>query len=513
MNNLKKYALCTIVATCFSIDAAIPEAMNKIMSQEKYAHASWGIYVKDSKTGAELIELNSDKMFLPASTTKLFSVEALLSTYGDDYRFKTPVYAFGTIQDGILNGNLVLVGQGDLTFGGRQQNPDLISFTKLDHIVANSVPGVILTPEDPLNAINNLAKQIKEKGIHEINGEIIIDDRLFETIIKRELVLSPIMLNENLIDITLNPSQVGQVAEISVRPKVKDYTFQNNVKTVAVNEKLNIKISADDEGKNIVVEGVIPEGQKNIVRTFPIQNPASFARLAFIEALQAQGIKVNISMDKSIKMPLLSDYDGKEPIAAWTSPPLSEYAKLILKVSHNLGADLVPLLLSAKNHKTTFDDGMKLFGDYVSEVVKVSKDSYVFIDGAGGDENRLTPKAEVKLLEYVRNKPKEQFQKYYDSLPVLGRDGSLEDFGKSTNAVGKVRAKTGTGVAFNLATQEFFLTTQTLTGYLEGKNGNLIEFMIAVNNAKMPAIDDIFPIFEDLSQMTGVIYDMSGEVK
>src|SRR5690606_94286 len=114
-----------------------------------------------------------------------------------------------------------------------------------------------------------------------------------------------------------------------------------------------------------------------------------------IEALEAQGIKINVSLEKSPKLFSITDYKGLEPLAIWTSAPLSEYAKLILKVSHNLGADLVPLLLSAKKNKTTFDEGMKLLGDFVINELKISKDSFVFIDGAGGDENRLTPKAEV----------------------------------------------------------------------------------------------------------------------
>jgi len=53
------------------------------------------MYVKDLQTGEVLYDLNSNKLFSPASTTKLFSVEALLQAYGDDYRFKTPVYAIG----------------------------------------------------------------------------------------------------------------------------------------------------------------------------------------------------------------------------------------------------------------------------------------------------------------------------------------------------------------------------------------------------------------------------------
>ena len=195
----------------------------------------------------------------------------------------------------------------------------------------------------------------------------------------------------------------------------------------------------------------------------------------------------------------------------WVSPPLSEYTKLILKVSHNIGADLIPLLLAAQKGEKTFDVGMRALGNFVVDNVKISPDSFVFLDGAGGDENRLTPHAEVAMLEYMYKQPPAQFKKYFDGLPVLGVDGSLADFAKNTSAVEKARAKPGTGVTFNLATQKFFLTTQTLAGYIEGKNGHLIEYMVGVNNAKLPTIEDVPVIFEDESQITAIIYELSGK--
>jgi len=495
-------------SSLYAEDKPLPESMLKIMHQPKYQHSSWGVYAKDAETGAELYDLNSDIMFLPASTTKIFSVEALINAYGNDYRFKTAIYGVGDIENGKLNGNLVLVGQGDLTFSGRQRDADTIEFTKLDHIIANMVPGTIITKEDPLNGIKNLAHQVKEKGILEINGNCLIDDRLFEIVTQRDMILSPIMINENMLDFVINPTEDTKTANLVVRPLVRGYTVKNELVTVSQDKKLEINITSDDLGQHIVIKGSVPVGQKDQVRTFSIKDPNHFARSALLEALENEGIKVN-KPQKPSALPEKMDYQLESQLAVWTSPPLSEYAKLILKVSHNLGADLIPLLLSVKDGKTTYDEGMLLLGKFVTEKVKVSKNSFVFVDAAGGDANRLTPKAEVTLLEYVRNQPKDQFQKFYDALPILGVDGSLEDFGTKLQAKGKARAKPGTGVSFNASIGEFFLTTQAFAGFVEGKNGHLIEFMIVVNNAEMPIIDDVMPIFQDLSEMTGIIYDLS----
>jgi D-alanyl-D-alanine carboxypeptidase/D-alanyl-D-alanine-endopeptidase (penicillin-binding protein 4) len=489
--------------TAFSED--IPDEMQGIMGLPNYKHSIWGIYAKDLQSGRVLFDLNAEKLFSPASTTKLFSVAALLQAYGDNYRFQTPVFASNAIKNGKLQGDLVLIAQGDLTMGGRQSNPDTISFTKLDHINANEIPGVTLTKEDPLQGINDLAMQIYQKGLRELSGDVIIDDSLFETTIKRGMTLSPIIINENLIDVVINPNSKGSSASLTWRPQVPGYEVKNEVKTVSANGKLEVEVTSED-GHKLVVKGTVPSDQKNIVRTFSIQDPKAFARAAFIQALQKQGIKVAISdTSKKSKAPFKPNKDLQ--LALWTSPPLSEYGKLILKVSHNLGANLVPLLLASQQGKKTFDEGMQLLGNFAVQQVKLSPDEFVFIDGAGGNENRLTPKSEIQLLDYMHKRSPKQFERYFDGLPILGVDGSLEDFGKDTDAVNKVHAKPGTGVAFNLSTQKFFLITQALAGYIEGKNGHLFAYEVVVNNGKMPAIDDVFAIFEDVSQLSSMIYN------
>ncbi|MBS0650382.1 MAG: D-alanyl-D-alanine carboxypeptidase/D-alanyl-D-alanine-endopeptidase [Verrucomicrobia bacterium] len=484
------------------------DEMLQVMNQPKYEHAFWGVYVKDLETGKVLYELNADKLFSPASTTKLFSVAALLQTFGNEYRFKTPIYATNPIKKGVLEGNLVLVAQGDLTMGSRQPDPNTISFTKLDHIIANEIPGVILTNEDPLQGINELARQVYQSGLRVLKGNVIIDDSLFETTVKRGMVLSPIMINENLIDIVIDAGSTGREARLTSRPQVPGYQVENRVKTVGNGGLLQIEVSSTD-GHHIVVEGTIPANQKGIVRTFAIQDPPAFAQAALIQALKNQGIKIELDDQQPTSFIPSKKW---QQVALWTSPPLSEYGKLILKVSHNLGADLVPLLLASKQEQKTFNEGMRLLGDFTVNKVGVSPSAFVFIDAAGGNENRLTPQAEIQLLQYMSKLPSKQFQHFLNALPILGVDGSLEDFGKNSNGAGKVFAKTGTGAAFNLATGKFFLITQAYAGYIKGKNGHLFAYEVVVNNAQMPTINDIFAIFEDEAQLSSMIFDNTGAV-
>ncbi len=515
---MKLYPFCAIcplvtlllpLASLTGAESELPKEIQKIMNQPKYDHSMWGMYVKDLKSGKVLFDLNSDKLFSPASTTKIFSIAALLHTFGDDYRFKTPVFASSIVKDGKLQGDLILVAQGDLTMGGRQPDADTISFTKLDHTIANFVPGTILTSEDPLKGLSELAKQVYESGIREIIGDVFIDDSLFNTSENREMVLSPMMINENLIDIIINPTTLDQKANITWRPVVQGYSVENRVTTVAKNGPFAIEITADKSGQNIVVKGTVPLNQRDLIQTFAIHEPNTFARAAFIQALQKQGVVVNLTSDKSTLSQPLSSFRDLKQVGLWTSPPLSEYAKLILKVSHNLGADLIPLLLASHQDKKTFEEGMLLLGNFATQDVKLVTDSFVLLDAAGGNENRLTPKGEVQLLEFMHGRSPDKFKKFFDALPILGNDGSLEDYAKKTPAAGKVRAKPGTGVLLNAATGKYFLITQAMAGYIEGKNGHQFAYMLVVNNATMPTINDVQAIFEDGGQISSAIYDLT----
>jgi D-alanyl-D-alanine carboxypeptidase/D-alanyl-D-alanine-endopeptidase (penicillin-binding protein 4) len=488
----------------------LPQEMVQIMRKPIYEHATWGLFAKNGVTGEILYELNADKMFIPGSTTKLFTISALYKAYGEEYQFKTPVFATAPSLNGSINGNLILVGQGDLTFGGRQNEANQITFTKMDHIYANYLPDASITLQDPLKGLKGLAEQIKEQGIKEINGDVLIDDRLFETTEKRGMILSPIMVNENLIDIIINPSVPDQVANINWRPQVNGYLVKNDVQTVAKEGSLAIEVSSDETGKNILVKGTIPVGTKDILRTFSIKDPKDFARSAFIQALREQGIAINLPKEVQAYLPQQTAYKELKVIAEWVSPPLTEYVKLILKVSHNLGADLIPLLLAIKNGDRTFDKGMIDLGNFVVNEVKLPANAFVFVDAAGGDGNRLTPKGQVQLLDYIREAYLKKFSIFFDALPILGIDGSLADLGKESLAKGKIRAKTGTGVSYNLATQHYFLSCQFMTGYIVGKNNQIFEYCLGVNNAQMPEIKDIFPILEDLSQISTILYETTG---
>jgi D-alanyl-D-alanine carboxypeptidase/D-alanyl-D-alanine-endopeptidase (penicillin-binding protein 4) len=182
----------------------IPAEITTIIEGPRYSLARWGIYVADRETGEAVYDLSGGERFLAASTTKLFPGAAALAAYGPDYRFETPVYRTGAVgADGTLAGDLIQVASGDLTMGGRTTPDGDIAYTPFDHIYANVFPTLApLTAENPLAGLDDLAKQVAAAGIRRVDGDVVVDARLFPAMEKDDYILTPIWINDNLIDIT-----------------------------------------------------------------------------------------------------------------------------------------------------------------------------------------------------------------------------------------------------------------------------------------------------------------------
>lgn len=184
--------------------------ITSIMRKPDYRHAQWGLLQQNPKTGKVTQSRYADQFFIPGSTAKLFSVSGTWHTLGGGHRFVTPVYAVGQRRDATLKGDLDLVAQGDLTLGGRTRKDGTVAFTSIDHTYANDVPGATLTPQDPLAGLHHLAQQVRKSGIRRVDGDVVVDARLFRPDPALDPVPTPLIINDNLIDLLTSPgARVG----------------------------------------------------------------------------------------------------------------------------------------------------------------------------------------------------------------------------------------------------------------------------------------------------------------
>src|SRR5215217_6937692 len=249
----------------------IPAEITTIIEGPRYSLARWGIYVADRETGETVYDLSGGERFLAASTTKLFPGAAALAAYGPDYRFETPVYRTGAVgADGMLAGNLILVASGDPTMGGRTTSDGDIAYNVFPTLTT-------LNPEDPLAGLDDLAKQVAAAGIRRVDGDVVIDARLFPAMEKDDYILTPVWINDNLIDITITPGVAGSPATAVWRPQTAAYQVQSDVQTVAAGQALNVAVTSPSPGV-IAVAGQIPADQAHILRTYQVADPPAFAR-------------------------------------------------------------------------------------------------------------------------------------------------------------------------------------------------------------------------------------------
>ena len=176
-------------------------------------------------------------------------------------------------------------------------------------------------------------------------------------------------------------------------------------------------------------------------------------------------------------------------VAVLKSPPFSESAKLILKVSHNLHASTLPLLVAARHGERSLAAGLHRQHDFLAKA-GIDVEAISFGGGAGGDRADYTsPRVTVQLLRYMATRP--DFAVYNDALPILGEDGTLAtSVPKESPARGKVRAKTGTLVWSNTMNATSILNSKALAGYATTRSGKRRALSLVVNQVQIAKSED-----------------------
>jgi D-alanyl-D-alanine carboxypeptidase/D-alanyl-D-alanine-endopeptidase (penicillin-binding protein 4) len=491
-------------ASTDSVPSEVSDAIEQVTSEPRYEHSSWGFSVRDLSTGEVLLEQSSDKMFVPGSIFKTFSGATVLDGYGPDYRFRTPVYRTDALNQGVLEGDLVLVASGDLSLGLREQPDGTMAFAnapEFDHTYANVAPQTGLVG-DPLAGLNELAQQARDAGLREVRGDVVIDDRLFKPWESPDGLISPIMVNENRIDITTKPTSSGDAAKVHWRPKTAAYTLKNEVKTVAEDGETNLEVDQPEPGV-IRISGQIAAGSDPAIRVGEVEDPAAFARTAFIEALERAGIEVSATptgSNPSDLLPSEDTYRESERVAQHVSAPLEEFTAVIFKTSHNPGAQLMTCLSAVKAGSRDCEDGLKQEFEVFTGLGVPAQSTFIF-DGAGSDDhNRTTPDA---MTEFLRAVDEQSYgEAFRSSLAIVGEEGTQAEALKDSPAVGKIRVKDGTRVIPTPAGQGIVLG-KTLVGYVEAESGRRLVISIMVGNVPVASAQEIFPVVESVTNDQG----------
>ena len=500
---LLKCALAALAAAALSQTAVaqqnstITASIQKVIDRPEFKHSNFGIEFYDLATSAVIYSLNADKMFTPASTTKILTEGALLAKLGKDFRFRTAVYRTAPIDHkGKLKGDLVVVASGDPNLSNRIQPDSTLAFQDEDHSYGGpAVSG------DPLTVIKDLAKQIRAKGIRRIDGRVLIDTSLFPDGPREggtNVIMSSIMVNDNVIDVVARPgAKAGDQISISTSPQTTYAHFINHAITAAAGTKPDLndpEFAANPDGSvNITLSGTLPLGIEPQTASIGVTSPTIFAEWVLRESLAAEGIELKSPLVTTQPdfAPLVRYYTAENVVAEHVSLPLAEEIKVTLKVSQNLHAGMGPYLLGAiagKDIASPMKKGFQLEREFLTEA-KLDLTGASQGDGAGGDwADLFSPDFVCRYLAYWATRPDSDV--LFHALPILGKDGTLAKIQQQNPGAGHVFAKTGTFGSGDRLNAKMMLNGKGLAGYVITKSGRKLAFAAYVNHVSLPSDPD-----------------------
>ncbi len=498
------------------VPPSLTEAIREITGKPVYAHSTWSIQVDDRATGEALLDQGGDQMRTTGSVLKLYASSTALHDHGQDHTFTTPVYRTGQVRNGGLQGDLVLVASGDFSMGLRELPDGSMAYASapsVDHTYANTGLPAIEVGANPLAGVDDLAKQVAASGITKVKGDVIIDDRLFNTFFGWPDVTvspaSPIMINDNRIDILSTPTAAGKQAKLDYRPKTASFTVRSNVMTVAAGQPTDLTVT-QPKPNVFLVSGTIAADAGPTLRVGEIPDPASFARTAFIEALQRAGVDVKAAStgpNPSKRLPAEGSYPTSTRVAGHVSGNLGEIVKVILKTSHNPGADLLACLDAVVAGSKDCEAGLVAIQQYASQQLKVDPTSFFNFDGAGSDDRDRS--AGTSFTTMLRAADAEPWgPAFEEAMPILGVNGDLANQGLGTPAVGHVHAKTGTRAGVEPAGIGL-VNARSQVGYIDAASGRKLVFSIMMSNAPFDPnnLDTLIAIIADVANLSVAIYE------
>lgn len=439
------------------------EQLDDSFNEPTFANAFWGIVIKSLKTGEIIYKRNADKLFIPASNMKLFTSAAALLLLGSNYVYETEILAYGKIFDGKLHGDLIIQGSGDPTISNRFYSKNI---TKI---------------------FEDWADTLISKGIKEISGSIYGDDTAFDNIwfgkgwaLENETSWfsapsGSLSFNDNSIKVTVKPTNVNYPAEVILSPETKYITPVKKVITVENQDEQSIKISRLRGTNLISVSGKIRENSESVSEYFSITDPTLYFLTVLKEVFEQKGINVKGRISNIENADKIIISENMTPLITHPSVPLNMIISELNKNSNNFYAEQLLKTIGLEVYGLgSAENGVKACLELFNSM-GINQFNMVMADGSGLSRlNLVTPRQIVNLLSYMYKT--DEFDIYFNSLPIGGVDGTLADRMKKTSAQFNVRAKAG-----------YNNNVSALSGYIKTINGELLAFSFIVNNFLAPS--------------------------
>jgi len=414
----------------------LEKAFNNLLNDEQTKHAIASLCVLDANTGKTLYAKNEQIGLATASTLKTITAATAFGILGKDFQFQTTLAYTGTITtDGILKGNLIIIGSGDPTLGSwRYQNKE------------NAV-------------LTQWVAAIKSAGIKKIEGTIIGDDRIFGTQTTPEgwvwqdignyygAGTSGLAWRENQFDIHLKPesSTADEVKVVKTVPATPYVQIINELKTGSPGSGDRSYAFLPPYSNVAYLRGSWGIGIAKTGISVALPDPAFDCAYRLQDTLKRLGISTGQQATTARLMTLNNQVipSVTQKISTISSPSLSEITYWFLKKSINLYGESLLKIIAIKSGKAgTTSKGAETEINFWADK-GIDRTALNIIDGSGlSPGDRITTSAMADIL--FRIQKENWFADYYKALPEYNgmkiKSGTINDVsafaGYHTDAAG-----------------------------------------------------------------------------
>jgi D-alanyl-D-alanine carboxypeptidase/D-alanyl-D-alanine-endopeptidase (penicillin-binding protein 4) len=463
---------------------AFQQKLARHLSQPKFDPAVWGIKIVSLHSGKTLFETNAHELLKPASNAKSFTGALALDVLGADHRIKTSLLSKAAPNaSGTLSGDLIVYGRGDPTFSARFQDN---SYT---------------------NLFGRMVEAFRKAGIKEVKGDLVGDDTFFvgppygsswtwdDLQYYYGAEVSALTFQDNVIDLFIKPTALGNPCEISIKPETAYLEIVNRTRTSTTNVRPSITVTRPLGERRAYVSGSIPVNHGTVVDAVTVPKPALWFMISLRDVLEKNGIRIRgeVRTRSWPEHSRLNPADFKE-LAFTESLPNSEIVAKMLKPSQNLYAQLLLLqvgALSKVRASETENAGLAELRSFARRA-GIDPNEVLLDEGSGLSRAALvTAHSLVSLHQFMARHPLAAV--YRNALPAPG-EGTLRSRYKDL-ASANLRAKTGTIRYVN-----------TLSGYIDSAAGEQFAFAILLNaydnKSSVSSRDEIDFIVRALAALT-----------
>lgn len=401
----------------------------------------FGLLVTD-EDGREIVAVNPDQRFIPASTTKLFTTATAYAVLpgmdqpdaaGGAQVWLEPA---GTGSDPARN--VVLFGRGDARLSSAT-DCTVNCLAMLADAVARSTRTVHdVIGDDTLWADQRWVPGMSWNNIQTDSGTAV----------------SALNLDDNELRITVSAGPVGQAPVVTIPAY---FTLHNEAVTAPTGSKTGLFVERAVNGTELRLYGTIALDAAPWSDQLGIDDPAHYAAWKLRNMLLERGVRVRGQVRVRHRAVSLSDQPETgfgpsmppaatpNPLASLVPPPISQDVAIINKLSQNLHAQA---LFRRFGTPSQSEQWSRTVQRKALEQAGIPPGGFEFWDGSGmSTYNRISPRAAIALLHWARRQS--WGAQWLASLPIAGREGTLKRRFIGTVLEANLVAKTGTLNATN----------------------------------------------------------------